>query len=210
MYKVMIVDDQSSSQALMKYAILRSEGRYVLAKAFFDSEKVLSELRYEKVDLILLDIYTDGKEKGIKIAREIKKYYPKIKVIILTFALQKRHIEEAKEVGCEGFWYKDYADIDLLEVMDRVMEGKIYYPQSQPVVTIGMAKSSDFTPKELEILQAKVNGYSNENVCTALNIKSRTLDTHLSNIKAKTGYDNLLKLVADVAAKKFIITEDED
>ncbi len=206
MYKVMIVDDQRSSRELMQYAVLRSEGKYEVMKTFADADKLISELRYEQPDLILLDIYTGSKESGIKVAEEVKRLFPKIKIIILTFVLQKRHIEEAKKAGCEGFWYKDHADMDLLLVMDSVMRGETYYPEQQPAVTIGMAKISDFTPKELEILQAKVNGYSNEGVCEMLNIKSRTLDTHLSNIKAKTGYSNLLKLVADVASKKFIIT----
>ncbi len=205
MYNVIIVDDQSSSQALMQYAIMRSDGRYKLAKAFFDADRVLGELKYENIDLILMDIHTAGKENGIKAAKQIKEHYPQIKIIILTFALQKKHIDEAKNAGCEGFWYKDHADKDLLLVMDSVMEGKTYYPETQPVIKIGMAKIQDFTARELEILQAKVNGHSNEEVCTILNIKSRTLDTHLSNIKNKTGYNNLLKLVADVASKKFII-----
>ncbi len=210
MYNVMIVDDQSSSHALMEYAILRSEGKYKITKAFFDADKVLNELRYEPVDLILMDIHTLGKENGVKVAAKIKNLYPKIKIIILTFVLQKKYIEEAKSAGCEGFWYKDHADMDLLLVMDSVMEGKIYYPEEQPVIKIGVAKISDFTPKELEVLQAKVNGHSNDKVCQMLNIRSRTLDTHLSNIKNKTGYDNLLKLVADVASKKFIILGEDD
>ncbi len=210
MYNVMIVDDQSSSHALMQYAILRSEGKYKITKAFFDASRVIDELRYEPVDLILMDIHTQGKENGIQVAAKVKKYYPNIKIIILTFVLQKKYIEAAKNAGCEGFWYKDHADMDLLKVMDGVMEGKIYYPEQQPVIKIGTAKISDFTPKELEILQAKVNGRSNEEVCEILNIKSRTLDTHLSNIKNKTGYGNLLKLVADVASKKFIITGEDD
>ncbi len=210
MYKVMIVDDQSSSHALMEYAILRSEGKYKITKAFFDADKVMNELRYEAVDLILMDIHTLGKENGVQVAAKVKKLYPQIKIIILTFVLQKKYMEEAKNAGCEGFWYKDYADMDLLLVMDSVMDGKTYYPEEQPAIKIGVAKISDFTPKELEILQAKVNGCSNEKVCEILNIKSRTLDTHLSNIKNKTGYSNLLKLVADVAAKKFIITGADD
>ncbi len=208
MYKVIIADDQSSSQGLMKYAISRGDDRYILTKTFFDADKVLYELRYEQVDLILMDIYTAGKENGITVAGKIKKLYPNIKIIILTFVLQKRHIEEARAIGCEAFWYKDHADLDLLEVMDKVMNGEIYYPQSQPVVAIGMAKTSDFTKKELEILQAKVNGYSSDEICDMLEIKLRTLNTHISNIKNKTGYHSLLKLVADVSAKKFIITDE--
>ncbi len=64
MYNVMIVDDQSSSHALMEYAILRSEGKYKITKAFFDADKVIDELRYERVDLILMDIHTLGRKTG--------------------------------------------------------------------------------------------------------------------------------------------------
>ncbi len=212
MYKVMIVDDQSSSQNLMKYAIMRGGDRYILHNTLQDADLVLPILKDEKVDLLLLDIYTGAKakENGIEIAKKVKALYPDIKIIMLTFVLQRRHIEKAREIGCEGFWYKDHADIDLLNVMDSVMAGNTYYPDDLPVVTIGTAKSTDFSEKELAILQAKVNGHSNERVCKDLDIKRRTLDTHLSNIKNKTGYDNLLKLVADVAANKFIIIDEKD
>ncbi len=208
MYKVMIVDDQKSSQMLMKYGVMLGKDRYTLAESLWDADLVMDSLKYEKPDLILLDIYTGGKEKGIVVAEKVKKLYPEIKIIILTYLLQKRHIEKAREVGCEGFWYKDHADIDLLKVMDSVMEGNIYYPNSQPTVTIGTAKITDFTTKELQILQSKINGMSSEEICMALNIKLRTLNTHISNIKNKTGYTSLIKLVADISAKKFLITEE--
>ncbi len=209
MYNVMIVDDQQSSQRLMKYAILLGNGRYNLTKAYVDADSVLNALRFETPDLILLDIYTAGKENGIVVAEKVKNLYPNIKIIILTYLLQKRHIEAAKEIGCEGFWYKDHADIDLIDVMDSVMDGNIHYPESQPVVAIGMAKSSDFTAKELQVLQAKINGYSAEEICEQLDIKLRTLNSHISNIKNKTGYTSLIKLVADISAKKFLITDEK-
>ncbi len=209
MYKVMIVDDQKSALDQMKYAILQSHGKYVLQKTLTEADGALGALEEAPVDLILMDIYTNGRECGIKVAKEIKEKYPNIKIIILTFVLQKRHIEEAHAAGCEGFWYKDHTDIDLLHVMDHVMEGATYFPESQPTVMIGMAKASDFTEKELAVLQAKVNGHTNEKLCELLHIKQRTLDTHISRIKSKTGYNNLLRLVADITAKKFLMISDD-
>ncbi len=208
MHSVMIVDDQRSSQALMKYAISTGGDKYKLIKSISNADHVVAELRYDKVDLILLDIYTGGNESGITVARQVKELYPEIKIIILTYVLQKKHLDDAKKIGCEGFWYKDHADMDLIDVMDKVMSGEIYYPQSQPVVTIGTAKTTDFTKKELEILQAKVNGYSGDEICDMLDIKLRTLNTHICNIKNKTGYNNLLKLIADVSSKRFIIADE--
>ncbi len=208
MYNVIIVDDQPSSRDIMKYAILLGGDRYYLAKEFADADMVMSELHFTKPDLILLDIFTGGKENGIAVARQIKEKHPNVKIIILTFLIQKRHIEEAKRIGCEGFWYKDHPDTTLLQVMDNVMNGHIHYPESQPIVTIGMAKISDFTKKELQILQAKIDGLTAEEICEMLSIKLPTLKTHMCNIRNKTGYSNFIKLTADIVAKRFIITDD--
>ncbi len=206
MYNVIIVDDQPSSRDFMKYAILLGKDRYSLLDSLSDADELLGHLRTKKPDLILLDIYTGGKENGIVVAEQVKKLYPDIKIIILTFLIQKRHVDNAQKIGCEGFWYKDHIDVSLIEVMDKVMAGYTYYPQSQPVVAIGTAKSSDFTAKELQILQAKINGESAEEICEKLGIKRSTLSTHMTNMQNKTGYNNFIKLVADVVEKKFIIT----
>ncbi len=205
MYNVMIVDDQRSSQKLMEYAILLGNDRYKLIKSFMDADLVLNALRVETPDLILLDVYTEGKENGIVVAEKVKKLYPKIKIIILTYLLQEKHVDAAMKIGCEGFWYKDHSDIDLIEVMDNVMNGHIHYPESHPVVTIGMAKISDFTTKELKVLQGKINGLSTEDICEQLGIKATTLHTHMTNIRNKTGYTSFIQLVADVVDKKFVI-----
>ncbi len=208
MYNVMISDDQKSSQALMKYAILAGQDRYTLVKAVNDADDVINELRNIHIDLLLLDIYTKGRENGIDTARAVRRLYPKIKIIILTYALQEKHIKQAEEIGCEGFWYKDHSDFDLLDVMDNVMAGERHYPLEHPVVVIGTAKSTDFTAKELQILKAKIDGYSTDEICARLNIKLPTLKTHMANIRNKTGYTSLVKLIADIVAKKFIIADE--
>ncbi len=157
-----------------------------------------------------MDIHTSGKENGLDSAKKIKNFNPEIKIIIVTYLVQQEHLNKAREIGCEGFWYKDHSPQKLIEVMDEVMSGGIIYPDKSPVLAIGCAKSSDFTKQELQVLQLKVNGYSHNETCEILGIARSTLNFHISNLKGKTGYDNLLKLAIDVATKKFIVAEDSD
>ncbi len=207
MINVLIVDDQLSSQGFMKYALERGNDRYQLIDSIFDADKAIDVISKRPVDLVLLDIFTENKENGLLAAAEIKKHYPAVKIIILTFLVQQRHIDKAIEIGCEGFWYKDYTEGDLLQIMDKVMAGGRFYPDDAPVITIGMAKSSEFTKREIEVLQAKANGLSNEEVCELLGIKERTLNDYIRNLKEKTGYTNMVQLIAEVAIKRFIISE---
>ncbi len=210
MYKVLIVDDQSTSQDFMKYVLLPAKDRYKVVDSLNDAGLAEAYAAANKLDLVLLDIYTNGSENGLKVAARLKKSYPKIKIIMITFAIEQSLISEARQAGCDGFWYKDHNEGDLLAMIDAVMAGQTCYPDKAPIIKIGQAKSSDFTPQELRVLRAKTNGYSNAEVCMQLNIKPPTLDSHIRKLKTKTGYDNMLQLVADVAAQRFIIVENRE
>ncbi len=205
MINVLIVDDQLSSQGFMKYALERGSDRYTLIDTILNADKAIEIIDKQKIDLVLLDIFTENKENGLTAAFDIKQKYPEIKIIILTFLVQQRHIDRAREIGCEGFWYKDYTEGDLLQIMDKIMNGETYYPDDAPIISIGMAKSSELTKREIEVLQAKIDGLSNEEVCKLLGIKERTLNDYIRNLKEKTGYSNMVQLVAEVATKRFII-----
>ena len=207
MYNVLIVDDQKSSRELLQYVIADSD-KYKLIGSLEDSEKSNEFCLNNNVDLVLMDIHTAGRENGIKNAKIIKSNKPNIKIIIVTFMVQQEHIDKARAAGCEGFWYKDHSSVKLLEVMDKVMEGEKIYPDKLPVITIGFAKASDFTKQELIVLKLKVNGYSNTEICEQLSIARSTLNYHISNLKSKTGYDNILKLAIDVSMKKFMIADE--
>ena len=209
MYNILIVDDQKSSRELLKYNVLEDK-EYNIIGEIEDASKTLEFCKCNKVDLILMDIYTAGKENGIKNAKIIKQKLPNIKVIIVTYMVQPEHIEEAKSVGLEGFWFKDYGDKVLLDVMHNVMNGNYVYPDKIPTVKIGRASIKDFTKQEINVLRLKVNGYSNAETCEKLRITKSTLDFHISNLKSKTGYDNMLKLIIEVAMKKFIIADEKN
>ncbi len=207
MYNVLIVDDQKSSRELMRYNVLDNSD-FKLIGAIDDSCKALDFCKNNKVDLILMDIHTQGREKGIENAKEVKEFDSKIKIIVVTFMVRQEHIESARKVGCEGFWYKDHSASKLVEVMQCVMNGEKVYPDKLPIVKIGYANVSDFTKQELNVLKLKVNGYSHNEICKELGISRSTLNFHISNIKGKTGYDNLLKLAIDVSMKKFMISDE--
>ncbi len=207
MYNVLIIDDQRSSRELMNFFVKESTN-YNLVGTLEDAEMANSFCKEISVDLVLMDIYYGGKDLGLQVAQLLKKSKKCIKIILVTFAIQEEHIDKAREIGCEGFWYKDYGSIKLIEVMNRVMEGEAVYPDKIPIVNIGLANTSEFTKQELNVLKLKVNGYSHMETCKKLGITRSTLNYHISNLKDKTGYSNLLKLAIDVSSKKFIIAEE--
>lgn len=205
MTRVLIVDDQRTARHMLKSIIESSDGRYELAYEIENAGLAELYCATNKIDLILMDVYTSSRENGISYAAKIKKSFPEIKIIIITSLPEVSFIEKAKAANCDSFWYKDYSSKSLLDVMDRTIAGESVYPENIPVLKIGQALSSDFTNKEIEILQALIDGKTYEEVAKSLFVSKSTVKYHINNILSKTGHKSSVNLLVDIAEQKFIL-----
>ncbi len=196
MIRVLIVDDQRIAWEIMK-AALENGDKYQLVDCLSGAGNAYLYSMTGNVDLILMDVYTLDGENGIEAAAKIKRDLPHIKIVIVTSMPEESFIRKSREAGCESFWYKDVSVEELLEVMDRTMAGESVYPDTPPTVKIGMATSSEFTKRELDVIR--------ELVAEILGIKYESVRTHLKSILMKTGYGTPNRFIAEVSHKHFII-----
>lgn len=203
--RVLIVEDQKIIRQLLEEAISRKD-KYEIVASIENASMAELYCIGEQVDLILMDVYTAQRESGLEAAKKIKKYHPYIKIIIITSMPEQSFIKKAKECGCDSFWYKEEGVKNLLNIMEQTLEGESIYPDKTPVVQIGLAKSTEFTERELDVLRELVNGYSRQEICDHLGIAKTTLQYHINNILLKSGYDTKIKLIIDIIEKKFMIS----
>lgn len=85
------------------------------------------------------------------------------------------------------------------------MDGKSVFPDKTPSVQLGLADSSEFTNKEIEVLRFVCDGLEYSEIAERMNISVRTVKYHVSNILSKTGYANKTRLAIAVTNKNFII-----
>lgn len=191
--KVMIVDDQAISRQLFELYVNGSE-RFEVAFSISSASVADVYLLKYPVDLILMDILmTDGSD-GLSMAEKIKGKFPGIRIIAVTSMPEFSWIRRAKKAGIDSFWYKETDEITILELMERTMAGESIYPEKIPVVNLGLAKSSEFTERELEVLQIITTGASNAQVAKILDISENTVKTHVRNMLEKTGYASRTEL----------------
>lgn len=205
MTRVILVDDYRHTREWCAQRIQNS-GRYELAASFANASNVELPCLAGKVDLLVMDICTMDGESGLKMAEKIKPRCPDIKIIIMTSMPEYSFTDRARAAGCESFWYKD-SPVDLIEVMDRTMAGERIYPAERPEVTIGRAKSSDFSERELEVIRALVEGKSYGEIAEKLSISVNTVKDHIKHIYAKTGYNRSLQVVVDAVEHKLILPD---
>lgn len=202
--KILIVDDSKQSTYFMKSMLDNRPDLNVVVTITSAANAEMICLG-QKIDLILMDVCTADNADGIKVAKKIKTEYPSTKIIIVTSMPEYSFIREAKAAGCEGFWYKEFGDVNLVDVIDRVGQGEMVYPEETPVLQIGQAKSTDFNDREYLIIKMLADGIDRQEIADKLGISIRTVRYYIDEMKAKTGYDDTLKMVSDFVQQKLII-----
>lgn len=204
MTRVLIVEDQRMARADMENTI-QTSGRYSLAASVASAAMAEAACIRSSCELILMDVCTENDASGLLAAGKIKKSMPQIKIIMVTSMAECSFIDRARQAGADSFWYKDASREELLEVMDRTMQGEHIYPDAPPEVMIGTAKSSEFTPAEIEVLRLVVEGQSYKKIAETLSISPETVKWHIKNMLQKTNFDSKTKLAVAVTKKNLII-----
>ena len=119
---IVLADDHVMFRQGVKRIIEETPGLEVVGEAN-DGLELLSLLKAQLPDLVLLDISMPHL-RGLEATREIKKLYPRVKVIFLTMHRTKEFLHQALEAGAEGFLLKEDADFELLRAIETVRGGK--------------------------------------------------------------------------------------
>lgn len=205
-YKIMIVDDQFVSRELFKLYIEQSgeyEVLYCIDTAMFADTYALKA----PLDLVIMDILMNDGSNGLNAAEKIKKLKPDLKIIAVTSMPEVSWMERARKIGIESFWYKDVSEETLMDIVARSLKGESIYPDNTPVVTLGLAKSSDFTPKEIEVLRLLTTGAGNDEIAVKLDISQNTVKTHVKHLLEKTGFETRTQLAIQSRVTGFVIED---
>lgn len=204
MTKVLVIEDQKLSRETLE-RIISESSQYELAGSLSSAELALTFCLRNKVDLILMDVVTNGYKDGIQAAAEIRERFPEIKIVIVTSMMEADYIRRSKTAKVNSFWYKDLSPQQLIEVMNQTMAGISIYPETTPSVKLGQIQSTELTQTEIKILRLVCEGYEYEEIADRMGVTRRTVHYHISNILSKTGYKNKTRLAVAASRSGLIV-----
>ena len=207
-YKLMIVDDQFVSRELFRLILDKSpdyEVVYSVDTAMFADTYVLNG----DLDLVIMDILMQDGSNGLDAAEKIKKLRPEIKIVAVTSMPEVSWMDRAKAIGIDSFWYKEASEASILEVIGRTLAGESIYPEQTPVLQLGLAKSTEFTPREIQVLRLLTTGAGNDEIASKLEISLNTVKTHVMHLMDKTGFTSRTQLAIQARITGFVIDESE-
>ncbi|MCR4875984.1 MAG: response regulator transcription factor [Clostridiales bacterium] len=206
--RVVVADDQNISRAFFELYV-RSDARYRLLAALRTAQETVDYVDAHETDLVILDIMMRNGIDGLTAAGEIKRKHPEVRIILTTSSLETTWEDQARAIGVEGFWYKEYEVHSLMEMMDRVMTGASVYPSDPPELNLGKVKRSKLTVRELDVLRELTRNLTNEEIAEKLNVSASTVKRHIENMLQKTGFRNRIDLAMNAKALGLVVSEED-
>ena len=204
---MLVVDDQYVARSFFEIHVEMAK-RYELVTSLANAEQAIVWCMEHPVDLVIMDVMMKYGLDGLTCARTIKGNRPQIKIILTTSTAEAKWIEKAKKAGIDSFWFKEYSDIPLTEVMDRTMNGESVYPDMVPNPDFGEVTKFDLSERELEVLRDLTLNLTNEEIAEDLHISPRTVKRHIENMLAKTGYKSRVDLAVNARVLGLVVHED--
>ena len=206
--KVLVVDDQYVARSFFELHVQMSQN-YELVSSVANAEQAVAYCMEHPVDLVIMDVMMKYGLDGLTCAKTIKNNNRKIRIILTTSTAEAKWIEKARQAGIESFWFKEYSDIPLTEVMDRTMQGESVYPGDLPNPGFGDTVKVDLSERELEVLRELTRNRTNDEIAEILHISTFTVKRHIQNMLAKTGYKNRIDLAVNAKTLGLVVHDDD-
>ncbi|MBQ8024853.1 MAG: response regulator transcription factor [Oscillospiraceae bacterium] len=206
--KVLVVDDQYISRGFFEMQVQMSKS-YELAASLSSAEKAVAWCAKHPVDLVIMDVMMKYGLDGLTCAGIIKNNNKAIKIILTTSTAEAKWIDKARRAGIDSFWFKEYSEIPLTEVMDRTMAGESVYPDDPPNPAFGDVTKCDLSKRELDVLRELTRNLTNEEIAGTLHISEYTVKRHIQNMLQKTGFKNRVDLAVNAKTIGLVVNEDD-
>ena len=189
-----IVDDIQPNAAILK-TYLEKTGRITIDHIFTTAASVLMAASVPPADFWIIDVRLDDGERGVRVARHVRKQTPNLPILFLTAHFDSDFIREFSQ---DNFMNARHYGIVL---RDHMLTPDQLEPIVRQIITerrpsiayeVYLARehyrgSNNYRPRArlnddmlYTIFEANAHGLTNDQICARLNIATRTLENRLT------------------------------
>jgi len=199
MAKFVIVDDNSSLVEAFRLMFFCNE--YGELIDFYTIKETSDYLKkyHKDIEILLLDISLDG-QNSLKILDE---YSDKIKIIMLSGTSDEDLIRYCYKAGCKAFIRKDLNNREILDIIDKVLNGEI-----DQVKYNNIEKDESLLSNEQKVMKGVLYDLTNIEIGKIYHISESTVKKTLSGLYNKFGltYDSSdPKKIREEALREYFI-----
>jgi DNA-binding NarL/FixJ family response regulator len=188
-------------------ALVREQPGWDLAAEARDGREAVKRIKEIKPDVAIMDIDMPSLN-GLDATRQIAKGALQTKVLLLAPHATDQLLSQAMEAGARGYLLKSDTAADLVSAVEALSNGRSFLTarvargvRNGNLETLKKPKQAGdngalrLTGREREVLQLLAEGHSSKQVGIALNISTKTAETHRSNLMRKIDSHSVTGLV---------------
>ena len=198
--RILLVDDHTVVRRGLKQ-ILAAEFKKAVFGEAGNAHETLDLVGKETWDLLILDITMPGRS-GLDVLREIRKWRPKLPVLVLSIHPENQFAVRVLKLGAAGYMTKESAAEELVAAVTKVLAGGRYVSK-QLAETLATNLSGDtarppqelLSDREFQVLRLIAQGKIASQIADELSLSIKTISTYRSRILGKMGLRNNAQLM---------------
>ena len=183
--RVLVVEDHHVVRQGLVALLNVVDGLEVVGEAA-DGVEAITQFRKHKPDVTLMDLRLP-RMGGVDVIQRIRVETPHARFVVLTTYDGDEDIYKALKAGARAYLLKGMTTDELVATIRTVHAGKSHIP---PAIAERLAErmgTEDLTIRELDVLEQIVQGKSNKEIGTELDISEATVKTHINSLLSKLG-----------------------
>jgi DNA-binding NarL/FixJ family response regulator len=166
--------------------------------------EMLSMIRKEKFDVILMDISMPGLN-GLDALKQLRVEYPSLPVLILSMYPEEQYAKRFLKAGASGYLTKGSATDELITAIRKVSQGKKYIsPALADLLASSVDQDTDKMPHELlsdreyQSMLMIASGKTPRIIAEELSLSVKTVNNYRSRILEKMNMKSNAEITAYV------------
>jgi DNA-binding NarL/FixJ family response regulator len=202
--KIFVADDHQLILLGLK-AILKQKSNYEIVGFAKNGLNLINQVIESNANILIMDISMPEKS-GLEVIMDIHKIDVPFKTIILSSHEELEIVRECMKFGAKGYVTKSAAFELILEAIETVLKGDIYYciniqrkmneffSEIKPFYEKAV-DNSPLTFREIQVLKLIAKGFTGKKISETLNISTHTVDSHRKKIFMKLQINSSIELV---------------
>jgi DNA-binding NarL/FixJ family response regulator len=202
--RILLADDHTVvRQGLRK--VLEERPDWVVVAEAGNGREAVQKAEEVKPDVAILDVAMPLLN-GIEATRQIVKRSPGTRVLVLTMHSDEAYVNQILKAGATGYLLKDSADVDLIQAVGAVSQGKSFFSPGvarlmlddyvRQLADKGITdRYESLSEREREIFQLIAEGKANKEIAAILSISPSTVETHRARIMEKLDLHSAAEIV---------------
>jgi DNA-binding NarL/FixJ family response regulator len=217
-HPVLIADDDEYFRLALT-ALLRGPLGFsrVIETASLDEAVDLLAVTSEPISLALFDLRMPGMDSPANLSA-VKECYPGLLIAVVSASKRREDILSALEIGAHGYIPKSFEASELVRALQTVIAGGIFVPpfladlpasgdlsagsDGRSTAPVALKPPSDahvnrpgrvaspISPRQAQVLNLLVKGYSNKQIANELSLAEGTVKVHVAALLRHLGVSN--------------------